>query len=332
MKNNFNFKTEFERLQTHINYSFSEFFTNSHKNIKLYDAFKYAIDGGGKRIRPILTMITAAALGINPEDAIAPAMSIEVLHNFTLLHDDIMDNAYIRHGQPSVYKKWNANIAILTGDMMVGYAYKILNEDKLANQVELNNTLSNALIDVCEGQELDTDFNTATSVSMDNYLEMITKKTSSLLCCAVRLGAIIANSNDEMLTILNTYALYLGIAFQIQDDMFDFNANNIKFGKKLGQDVFENKKTFPIIKAKELATDKDDIDFLNKYYENKINITDKDVNTFIQIFNKLNIPEIAENTIVSYIEKSKQYLSALPENDYRNMLDWFLYYVLKREY
>ncbi|MCL2038923.1 MAG: polyprenyl synthetase family protein [Bacteroidetes bacterium] len=343
MNDNFDYKNEFERLQTYINSYFNKFFSKyRNKNIKLYDAFEYAINGGGKRIRPILTMITAAAIGNEPENAVTPALAIEILHNFTLLHDDIMDNASIRHGQPSVHKKWNSDIAILSGDMMIGYAYTILYYDwyyKTADdapmlhvKLSLINTLTEALIKVCEGQELDTNFNTAISVSMDDYLKMVELKTSALLCCAVQMGAEISEANFETQSALNNYALYLGIAFQIQDDMLDFNANNIKFGKKLGQDAFENKKTFPIIKAKELATDKADIDFINRYYQNKISITDNDVNTFIQIFNKLNIPEIAENTITSYIEKSKQYLSILPKNNYTEMLYWFLYYILKREY
>jgi len=333
MNNNFDFNTEFARLLDCVNNSFNTLFQHN-ENSKLYDAFKYAINGGGKRIRPILTMISAGAIGFNPDDAIAPALSIEILHNFTLLHDDIIDNSPIRHGVPTVYKKWNNDIAILSGDMMIGYAFKMLQSNNFDNEVivKLLNTLSNALIDVCLGQELDTDFNTSSSVSFDDYLKMIELKTSALLCCAVKLGLVSGGASDEVISGLNNYAIALGIAFQIQDDMLDFNANNIKFGKKLGQDIYENKKSFPIIKARQLVTEQIDIDFIEKYFANEIIPTDEVVIRFIEIFNKFNIPKIAENTITFYIEDAKKYLSILPVNNYSKMLDWFLYYILKRDY
>jgi len=334
MNSNFDLKIEFARLSKYINKSFSNLFQHN-KNNKLYDAFKYAIEGGGKRIRPILTMISAGAMGLNPENAITPALSIEILHNFTLLHDDIIDNSPIRHGIPTVYKKWNNDIAILSGDMMIGYAFKILqlnNNFDSGTIAKLTNTLSNALIDVCLGQELDIDFNTSNKVSFDDYLKMIKLKTSSLLCCAVKLGLICANATDDVVYALNNYALIFGIVFQIQDDMLDFNANNIKFGKKLGQDIFEQKKSFPIIKSRQLATEQTDIDFIEKYFANEIVPTEEVVIRFIKIFNKLNIPKIAENTIASYIEDAKKHISILPANNYSKMLDWLLHYILKRDY
>jgi geranylgeranyl pyrophosphate synthase len=167
---------------------------------------------------------------------------------------------------------------------------------------------------------------------MEEYLQMVELKTSALLCCSLKLGAITAKANENIISALNNYAYCLGIAFQIQDDIFDFNANNIKFGKKMGQDIFEKKKSFPIIKAKELATEQSDIDFIDGYYSGEIIPTDNDVIRFIEIFNKLNIPKIADNTITSYIETAKQCLSILPKNNYSEMLEWFLYYILKREY
>ena len=335
MNDNFDFEIEFNRLLELVNGEFNSFFQENKKS-KLYDAFKYTIEGGGKRIRPILTMITAAAFGEKkPEAAIHPALAIEVIHNFTLLHDDIMDNSPIRHGRATVYKKWNTDVAILSGDSMIGYAYKFLVKEFYRDidvAKELIKTLSDAIIEVCEGQELDTNFNTAKSVLMEEYFRMVELKTSALLRCAGKLGVIVADVYGKNEKAIDNFAIALGTAFQIQDDMFDFNSNNTKFGKKMGQDIFENKKTFPIIKAKELATDKKDVDFIKKYYANKINPTDADVSRFIEIFNKLNIPQIAEDTIIFYIKKAKKSISILPKNNYSKMLNWFLYYILKREY
>jgi geranylgeranyl diphosphate synthase type II len=329
------FEKEFQMLLEYTNNSFNDFFP-SNKNMKLYDAFKYVIDGGGKRIRPILSMISAGAANseFKIKTTIGPALAIEILHNFTLIHDDIMDNSPVRHGIPTVHKNWNTDIAILSGDLMIGYAYKALqfnNNFDTTILTKLTNTLSTALIEVCEGQEIDTNFNTAESVTMKEYLKMIELKTSSLLRCAAKLGTIATGASGNIISILDNYALYLGLAFQIQDDMLDFNTNNTKFGKKIGQDILERKKSYPIIRAKKLATDKNDINFINKYYFNEINPTAKDVNKFIELFDKLKIHYDAERQVKRYIKKANQWHSMLPSNNYTQMLDWLLYYILNRD-
>jgi geranylgeranyl diphosphate synthase type II len=303
-------------------------------NQPLYDAYKYIMSGGGKRIRPVLAMICCGTVGGNPTDAINPASAIEILHNFTLLHDDIMDNSAMRHGRHTVHLKWNEDVAILAGDMMVGWAFRLLQETKLKNEnrlAELNLVLSNALIDVCEGQELDMTFNSRSDVEISEYISMVGLKTSALLRCAAKLGAITGDASDVELSALDSFAENLGIAFQIQDDILDFTANNTKFGKKIGQDIIEGKKTFPILKAVELATVEGDVNLLYKYLKSKEGLSEGYVNDFIDIFTRLDIFEIAQNEIDKYFDLAQKHLSDCAKNEYSEMLNWLLRTLNKRQ-
>lgn len=304
-------------------------------NKSLYDAYQYIMSGGGKRIRPVLTMICAGAVGGNPIDAVNAASAIEILHNFTLVHDDIMDNSPIRRGRSTVHIKWNQDVAILSGDMMVGWAFRLLNKSKLGtvSQVaELNLTLANALIEVCEGQEVDMQFNKRNNVSITEYIEMIKLKTSSLLCCAAKLGAIAGNSSEHTIKMINEFAENLGIAFQIQDDILDFTADNIKFGKKIGQDIIEGKKTFPILKAAETAKETEDKILLNEYLNSTTEFSEEYVPQFINIFKKLGIFEISQNEIDKYFGIANDKLNNCENNLYVEMLKWLLGSINKRIY
>jgi geranylgeranyl diphosphate synthase type II len=190
--------------------------------LQLYDAFQYIFEGGGKRIRPIITMVCAGAAGANPMLSLNAAIAIEIIHNFTLVHDDIMDKSPMRRERETIHKKWNNDIAILSGDILIGWAFRILNQSKQfsdsAINSELNLALSNAIIEVCEGQELDMRFNTQQQVSVMEYIEMIKLKTSSLLRCAAKLGSIAAQSSKITLFSVDKFAENFGIAFQ--DNMF----------------------------------------------------------------------------------------------------------------
>lgn len=209
----------------------------------LYDPLRYFFKLGGKRIRPTLTLLGAELFGAPKEDAISQALAVEIFHNFTLVHDDIMDDAPLRRNQTSVHEKWNVNTAILAGDIMLIKAYELLgnvNEDKLPHVMNLFNRTA---IEVCEGQQHDMDFEARNDVSIHEYIEMIRLKTSVLLGCALKMGAIVAGASEKDQNSLYEFGQHVGIAFQIQDDILDLYADPEKFGKQVGGDVIANKKT-----------------------------------------------------------------------------------------
>ena len=308
----------------------------------LYDAFRYIMIGSGKRIRPVLTMICAGTNGENSYCAINAAVAIEILHNFTLVHDDIMDNSNIRRGRETVHIKWNENVAILSGDMMVGWAFRILQgtnlqQNEKSNHFEnrfakLNEMLATALIEVCEGQEYDIKFNTRSDVTEQEYLEMVKLKTSSLLCCSAKMGAIIGNCTEKQFDAINIFAENLGIAFQIQDDVLDFSAEQIKFGKKIGQDIIEGKKSFPILKAAQLVKNEKDTELINLYLQSKNGLPESYVETFKEMFERLNIFEICQNEINKYLEIAEKSLADCEKNEYTEMLNWLIKSLNKRVY
>jgi len=219
----------------------------------LYDPLRYFMQLGGKRMRPVLTFLGAELFGLNKEAVINAALSVEVFHNFTLIHDDIMDEAPLRRAKETVHTKWNQNIAILSGDVLFVKAYQLLAKQDPKHLAELLYVFNRTAQEVCEGQQMDMDFESRSDVTIDEYVEMIRLKTSVLLGCALELGAIVAEANTEDRQHLYDFGQHLGIAFQIQDDILDLYADPDKFGKQVGGDVISNKKTLLNLKAKELA-------------------------------------------------------------------------------
>jgi geranylgeranyl diphosphate synthase type II len=220
----------------------------------LYDPLRYFLTLGGKRMRPMLTLLGAELFNVPCEKAIHAALAVEIFHNFSLIHDDIMDEAPLRRSQPTVHTKWNSNIAILSGDVLLVKAYQeICKQDALTipNLLEIFNKTA---IEVCEGQQMDMDFETRNNVTISEYIEMIGLKTSVLLGCALQMGAIVAEANQEDQALIYTFGEHIGIAFQIQDDILDLYADPEKFGKQVGGDVIANKKTLLLLKAYELAS------------------------------------------------------------------------------
>lgn len=218
----------------------------------LYDPISYTLNASGKRIRPLMLLLAANMYDDRIDEALNAALAIEIFHNFTLLHDDIMDNAPVRRGRPSVYARWNSNVAILSGDAMTILAYRQLAEcrpDKLAVLLEEFNKLA---IGVCEGQQYDMDYETRDDVSINDYIGMITLKTSVLIAGALKMGAIIGNAPRTDCDRLYEFGIRLGIAFQIQDDMLDLYGNQ-NFGKPIGGDIVSGKKSFLHLKAMEKA-------------------------------------------------------------------------------
>lgn len=219
----------------------------------LYDPLRYFMTLGGKRMRPILTLMGAELFGTNRAEAIHAAVAVEVFHNFTLIHDDIMDEAPLRRNKETVHVKWNQNIAILSGDVLFVKAYQLLAMQQGAHLPALLEIFNKTAIEVCEGQQMDMDFESRNDVSIPEYVEMIRLKTSVLLGCALEMGAIIANASKEDRHLLYEFGQHIGIAFQIQDDILDLYADPDKFGKQVGGDVISNKKTLLNLKAMELA-------------------------------------------------------------------------------
>ena len=209
----------------------------------LYRPIKYLLELGGKRIRPFLTLMTGEAFGVGIKDAIGAAMAVEIFHNFTLMHDDIMDSASMRRGKITVHKKWDVNTAILSGDAMLIKAYQSLENYPTDVFQKLTRLLSKTAIEVCEGQQYDIDFETRLGVSQEEYLEMIRLKTAVLVGCALQMGAIVAKATDEDQQFMYDFGIQLGLAFQLQDDYLDTFGDQATFGKKIGGDILEDKKT-----------------------------------------------------------------------------------------
>ena len=220
---------------------------------ELYDPIKYTIELGGKRLRPTLCLLAAEMFGAKLDEALSSAIAIEIFHNFTLIHDDIMDKAPIRRGKMSVYRKWNENIAILSGDAMMAMAYQYLLKNDPAKLHPIIETFNKFAIEVCEGQQFDMNFETEKDLSLDDYINMIRLKTSVLIAGSLKIGAIIGGAKEEDIQNLYAFGENIGIAFQLKDDYLDVFSNEQKFGKQTGGDILTNKKTFLFLKAYELA-------------------------------------------------------------------------------
>jgi geranylgeranyl diphosphate synthase type II len=220
----------------------------------LYDPLRYFLTLGGKRIRPVLTLMGASLFGVYPHKALNAALAVEVFHNFSLIHDDIMDEAPLRRNKPTVHEQWGQNVAILSGDVMLVQAYQLLAQQDPAHLAELLKLFNTTAMEVCEGQQMDMDFEKRSDVSIPEYIEMIRLKTSVLLGCALELGAIVADASLNDRKHLYAFGEHIGIAFQIQDDILDLFADPEKFGKQVGGDVIANKKTLLNLKALEMAS------------------------------------------------------------------------------
>ena len=231
----------------------------------LYNPMRYALAARGKRFRPILLIMACESVGGTFEDVYNASLAIEILHNFTLIHDDIMDDDNLRRGRTTVHKKWNNNIAILAGDGLIALAYRFLLKTRTRQLKRIVKIFSEAIIVICEGQSIDKDMESADSVSMDEYFKMIKRKTGVLVSISAELGGIIGKGSKKEIEALRNFGLELGIAFQIQDDLLDIISEEITIGKDLGSDLAQGKKTYPIIAFAECAS-KRDIRYLNELF------------------------------------------------------------------
>ncbi len=263
----------------------------------LYRPIVYTLDGGGKRLRPVLTLAACQALGGEPMSAIHQAVAIEMFHNFTLLHDDVMDKADVRRGRPTVHKKWNEETAILSGDAMLTTSTMLLSVkagDHLAQALELFNGTA---MNIYEGQQLDMDFEQRSDVTVEEYIEMIRLKTSVLLGCSCGMGAIMANAPFETQVKFFEYGVNLGLAFQLQDDYLDTYGNPDTFGKAIGGDILNDKKTWLLI----MAMNEDKSGTIKSMLGTDIAPEDK-IRTVRSVYDSLNLPERIHELISAYID------------------------------
>jgi geranylgeranyl diphosphate synthase type II len=271
----------------------------------LYEPIKYILADGGKMIRPILTLIAYNIYKDDIEKAIKPAIGIEIFHNYTLLHDDVMDDADLRRGRPTVHKKWNINVAILSGDAAAITAYKHIEhcEDQyLRRAIDGFNQVA---MDVCKGQQYDMEFETRNDVKEEEYLHMIYLKTAVLLAGSLRHGALIAGAPEEEYNALYDFGGTLGMSFQLQDDYLDVYGDVREFGKNIGGDILENKKTYMLIKALEMANAADKKE-LEEWIKRKEYKPEEKIKAVTDIYNRVGVPEIVQRKINDYLEKSKE--------------------------
>lgn len=271
--------------------------------LNLYQPIGYALGMGGKRLRPVMALMACNLFDNNVEKALPAAMAIEVFHNFTLLHDDIMDRAEMRRNLPSVYKKYNENIAILSGDAMSIMAYDYLSRSTSGDKNEMLSLFTKTALQVCEGQQLDMDFEKRNDVSIPEYIEMITLKTAVLLACSLKMGALAGNADKLSADLLYDFGLNLGIAFQLQDDLLDAFADQDKFGKKIGGDIVSNKKTFLLLKALELSGN--DEKKVIQYWIGKSEFDPQEkIKAIKSLYEKLNIKQLTEEKINKYYQQA----------------------------
>lgn len=286
----------------------------------LYDPIRYFLKIGGKRIRPILTILGAELFGSTKERVISQALSVEVFHNFTLVHDDIMDNAPLRRSQQTIHQKWNVNSAILSGDVMLIKAYELLcaiETDKLSETLHLFNKTAT---EVCEGQQLDLDFESRDDVSIDEYIEMIRLKTSVLLGGALKIGAIIANASEKDKNEIYAFGQNIGLAFQIQDDILDLYSDPEKFGKQVGGDVISNKKTLLHLTALANAT-KEQVEVMHQL-KNESDI-DVKVKRTRELYDQIGVKEACRIRMQEHYDTAVSALDriAVPEENKKTLLE-----------
>ena len=268
---------------------------------------------GGKRIRPQLAMIACQLFGGNPEEVAPAAMALEVFHNFTLLHDDVMDHAEVRRGRPTVHIQWDENTAILSGDQMLIEAYKLLAEVPAFVLPEVLQMFNKMATEVCEGQQYDVDFEKQDQVPIADYLKMIRLKTAVLLATALKMGAYIAGADSQAQDALYQFGINIGLAFQIQDDILDVWGDPTTFGKAVGGDISCNKKTFVLLTAMQMANDVQRHE-LSDWLEQVLDDNAEKITCVPNIYNQIGVREACNKVVEEYTQQALNILDNLPQN------------------
>ncbi|MES2375777.1 MAG: polyprenyl synthetase family protein [Bacteroidota bacterium] len=299
---------------------------------ELYEPIYYILSMGGKRMRPALLLMACDLFGGNVEKALPPALAIEVFHNFTLMHDDIMDNAPLRRGKVTVHEKWNQNAAILSGDVMLIEGYKLMMQvdDRLLRVIL--DIFNSTAVGVCEGQQLDMDFEVRNDVKIDEYIYMIRLKTAVVLGGALKIGSILGGADMKDAELIAEFGENLGLAFQLQDDILDIYGSPEKFGKQVGGDIISNKKTYLLIKALELANTDQKTELTKWINAGQFDQQEK-VEAVTAIYNNVQVRQHAETTMHSYADKAFEALEKinLPEENKQYLRD-FADSLMVREY
>jgi len=289
----------------------------------LYDPIEYILSDGGKRMRPVLTLMAAEIFDADYKKALPAALAVEVFHNFSLVHDDIMDDAPLRRGKETVHEKWNINTAILSGDAMLILAYRYFEHYEPKVFRDLAKLFSKTAIEVCEGQQWDVDFENRDDVTIPEYLKMIEYKTAVLVAAAMKMGAIIAETSEENCKLIYDFGLNLGIAFQLQDDYLDAFGDPETFGKQVGGDIIENKKTYLYLKAVAFADNNQSEQLQHLFSIQPEDNTDK-INSVKEIFNNTGASEATKNAIQEYTLKAFDTLQKISiENEKKDILRSF---------
>ncbi|WP_196885384.1 polyprenyl synthetase family protein [Aureivirga sp. CE67] len=298
--------------------------------VNLYAPINYILNLGGKRLRPILALLSTDAFGDDPKKALDVALAIEVFHNFTLIHDDIMDDAPLRRGKETVHEKWDINTGILSGDAMLILAYQILESYEPKIYKELMRVFNQTALEVCEGQQMDMDFETRTDVTLSEYMKMITLKTSVLVAAALQMGGIIAGASEDDKQRIYDFGLNLGLAFQLQDDYLDAFGNPETFGKQVGGDIIENKKTYLVLKALENATSEQSENLLNLYTEENQDQETK-IEAVKNLFEETGAVKMIQDEIENYTQKAFEYLEQMQiDTEKKQILIDFGNFLMKR--
>ena len=297
----------------------------------LYLPMKYLLDLGGKRIRPFLTLMAAEAYGIGVKEAMGAAMAVEVFHNFTLMHDDIMDKAPLRRGKQTVHEKWNETVAILSGDTMLVKAYDLLLDINPSTLPHVLRRFNQTAVEVCEGQQIDMDFETMSDVSDTQYLEMIRLKTAVLLGFSMEFGGMLAGFSHNQNSALFKIGEKMGIGFQLMDDILDVYADKAKFGKQVGGDIIANKKTYLLIKALEMANS-NQREALDLWIAKESFDPEEKVTAVTQLYNEIGVPEVAKAKMNEYFDASMASMASFSGNEEgKSMIRLFVNQLMQRE-
>lgn len=287
----------------------------------LYEPIRYVLSMGGKRLRPVLLLLSYGLYRDDIQDALPTAIGIETYHNYTLLHDDVMDRAEMRRGKPCVHKVWNDNTAILSGDSMLVMAYRLMAQCPPQHLKAVMDLFTTTALEIGEGQQYDVDFESRMDVKAEEYLEMIRLKTSVLLACALKLGALQAGASESDGQLLYSFGEKIGLAFQLQDDLLDVYGDFATFGKKIGGDILCNKKTYLLIKALENA-DETQRTRLVGWIEAKQYVPEEKISAVTGLYNRIGVRQICESLIEQYFDEAAQLLSRLSAPTARKEVLW----------
>ncbi len=297
----------------------------------LYEPIKYVLSMGGKRVRPVLMLLAYNMYKENPESILSSACALETYHNYTLLHDDLMDNADLRRGHETVHRKWDANTAILSGDSMLVLAYERMAQCPKEKLAEVLHLFTETALEIGEGQQYDMEFENRTDVTEAEYIEMIRLKTSVLLACAVKMGAILADASSEDADNLYKFGEQIGLAFQLQDDFLDVYGDSAVFGKAIGGDITSNKKTFMLINAFNHATAEQREELTRWITAEQFDAAEK-IAAVTRLYNEIGIDRMAKEKIEYYFAQSTQYLARVnvPEERKQELIA-YTHDMMKRE-